>query len=101
MKKTFNDPVTKQPRTPKVVVGSMSDAMQEVYNDFYGDPDFIKNEWEYCSLQYKRAINQSFSKTADFESRMTIKRISTYWKSRLKALENALDSKLIEQLKST
>jgi len=87
MKKTFDEPTKKQPRKEKTSRDAMTPGMQEVYDDFYGDPDFIENEWNFCSLQYERAKIQSFSKESTFDNRMVIRKISSYWLARKKALE--------------
>jgi len=98
MKKNFDEPTKKQPVKEKTSSDGMTESMREVYDDLYGDPEYIENEWKYCLLQYQRAKREAFNPKANFESRMVIRKIATYWDSRKKALEKVLDKKSLERL---
>jgi len=100
MKKIFTDPTKTQKKKPRTSLGIMTTEMREVYNDFYGDKEYLENEWNYCMLNYERAIKQSLVTGVTFNARMSIRKIATYWLNRKNALEKILDSDTIQQYKS-
>jgi len=69
----------------------MTEGMSKVNRDFYGNMDRLESEWNLCCDQYDVAKEQSLTKDSNFDARMIIRKISTYWNSRKLALERALD----------
>ncbi len=77
----------------------MPKAMSSLYDDFYGNTERLKSEWQLCTQQYKTAMEQAMSEQGTVYHRLTIRKITDYWKKRRNALEAALPEDVVEQFR--
>lgn len=77
----------------------MPKAMSSLYDDFYGNIERLKGEWELCTQQYKQAIDLAMSDQGTVFHRLTLRKVSDYWRKRRNALEASLPEDMITQFK--
>ena len=92
VKPTLQDPDIKK---------GMPRTMLPLYEDFYGNEERLKGEWELCTQQYKQALEMAMSDQGNVYQRLAIRKISDYWKKRRNALESSLPDFFVEQLKKS
>ena len=78
---------------------TMPDEMRKIHNDFYGNLDRLKGEWELCNSQYKEAMSTLKNEGAVFDDRLAIRKITDYWIRRRQALERTLPSEILAKIK--
>ena len=79
---------------PEIKKG-MPKAMQPIYDDFYGNEQRLKDEWDLCTQQYKQALELAMSDQGTVYHRLAVRKVSDYWKKRRNALESSLPEEFV------
>lgn len=78
---------------------TMTPEMRQAYNDFYGNVERLRGEWELCNTQYKEVMSTMKGDKVLFNDRMTLRKITDYWVRRRQALERSLPPEILKQIK--
>lgn len=79
----------------------MTPEMKVVYDDFYSNAERLRSEWNLCTQQYDATVKFSTGEDQDWDSHLSIRKISDYWIRRRNALERALPKHLLKSFMET
>lgn len=82
------------------LLSQMTDEMQSLYKDFFGDVERLKGELNLCITQYNNAKTILEKNQSTFKARMEIRRISDYWFRRRQALERIFDPEMLKKIQN-
>ena len=80
---------------------TMPEEMRKIINDFFGNKDRLKAEWDLCNTQYVEARETLNNRDATHLHRLDVKRVTDYWVRRKQALERVLDKETLENFKKS